>query len=413
MAGLSPQQIAAIQSAAQAGITGEQQHQTASQFEGQGIDNSLASSGLFDPSQLNAIAQGWNYGTNGQWGNGPTSAISDFTGQIDSALQGANANQSSIAAMAPSSTSPNAQAIAGTPATATTAATAPYNPLQPAYLSQPATLNATTVQPQYASSAGYNAQTLNPQLTNSLGSGNTVNALVSANQPQFQQQDQQMMQMLATSGMAPSSTAGQTAFNNLSQQQLAGMDPSIAAAIQNSQSNQLNAGQYNTSALNSAGQYNAGNQQNANQYNATTGNTAAQNNANALNTAAGTNVANQNSQQAYNASAYNNAGNNYFNAMTGQYNNNANAFNNINNAGLTGSQTTANTAQAGANNLASGQQSTFPTYSNPYGGISSSQFGSAGAYPSQSSNTSNNYNYGGTAVSDQTGTPTDQSAMGY
>jgi hypothetical protein len=341
MAGFSPQQLVALQSAAPSdpqGMTGNDINQS--------IINSLTNSGLFDPSQLAALSNDGISGM-GTW-NSATGPSSQWDQQAQTAMGGVNANNASIAGLAPSSTSPNAQATA-----------AGYNPLQPAYLQQPATLNATTVNPQY----------LSPQLTNSLGSQQTVGALVGANQPQFQQQDQQMMQMLATAGLAPSSTAGQTAFNNLAQQQLAGMDPSIASAIQNSQGNQLNAGQFN----------------------ATTGNTAAQNNANALNTTANTNLTNQNNQQLYNANAYNTAGTNYFNAETGAYNNTQNAFNALNNAGLAGSQNLATGQQSGGNQLAATTANTFPVQSGSGYSSLGAAAGSAGQYPQPSATTNNYY----------------------
>lgn len=248
-----------------------------------------------------------------------------------------------------------------------------YNPLQPAYLGAPPQLNATTMQGQTYDPTGYNAQGLSPQLMQSLGAGNTINSLVGANQPQFQQQDQQMMQMMATAGLAPSSTAGQTAFNNLAQQQIAGMDPSIAAAIQNSQGNQLNAGQFNAGVGNAAGQFNAGAANAAGQYNAGNLQQAGQFNANAQNTASGQNLSNYLNQQLYNTNAQNTAGNNYFNAATGAYNNNANAFNSLNQAGLSGSSGLAGQTAGGGNSFANTQQGNFGVMTPPqinYGAFS-------------------------------------------
>ena len=288
-----------------------------------------------------------------------------------------------------------------------------YNPLQPSYLGAPPTLNATTAQGQTYNPTGYNAQGLSPQLMQSLGAGSTINSLVGANQPQFQQQDQQMMQMLATAGLAPSSTAGQTAFNNLAQQQLAGMDPSIASAIQNSQSNQLNAGQFNAGVGNAAGQFNAGAANTAGQYNAGNLQQAGQFNANAQNTASGQNLSNYLNQQLYNANAYNTAGNNYFNAATGAYNNNANAFNALNSQGLSGATGLAGQTASGGNTMANTQQGNFGVYqSQPinYGAFSGSPsytnpYASAGA-PSYAPATNDNY---GQQVSDGSATaPYDQ-----
>lgn len=354
---LSADQLAAIQQAAQAGGTGAGQHQTATGIFGDEY-NSLVNSGLFNPADLSGV-QSQNPGANGAWGNG-AAPVSDWDSQLQQILGQAGQLQAAIPATDPST--PNQQAIAGG-----------YNPLQPAYLPQPGQLNATTVQPSY----------LSPQLMNSLGSGQTIQALQNSVAPQYNQQDQQMMQMLATAGVAPSSTAGGTAFNNLAQQQLAGISPAMASAIQNSQANQLNAGQYNAS----------------------TGNTASTYNANAQNNAAATNLANQNAQQQYNASAYNNAGQQYFNAETGQYNNNANAFNALNTAGLNGTQNLSGQQASGANGLAQGAQNEFPVYgsnSNPYGALGGALGGSAygGGQSSVSPIQGGAGLYGGTAGQD-------------
>lgn len=315
MSGLTPQQSAAIQQALQAGDS--LGPNASGQQISQDWTTSLGGSGLFDPSVLQNAASMWTTPneSSAAWQSGPVTAageaadqgnwLQQMTGDLTNALGQQQQQQQTMQSLAPDPTTPAAQATA-----------AGFNPLQPAYVS-PTTLNQGQI--------------------NSLSPQQTISALTGANQPQVQQQDQQMMQMLATAGLAPSSTAGQTAFNNLAQQQLAGMDPSIASAIQNSQGNLLNAGQFN----------------------ATTANTANQNNANAFNT----------------------AGQNYFNAETGAYNNNANAFNALNTAGLSGAQGLAAGQQSGGNSLASGQQNNFPVYSNPFSGVSASALGSAGSYP--------------------------------
>jgi len=350
--GLTPQQLAALQ---QAGIAAGSAApgQNAQSFLGGAFDTSLANSGLFTPGELAAVGSNWNYGAGGTWnGSVPQGTEQAWDQEAQAALSGAIANQSSIAGLAPSSSLPAQQAIAPT-----SAGGQGYNPLQPGYLPTPATLNATTVNPSY----------LNQGLLNSLGPQQTETALQNSVAPQYQQQDQQMMQMLATAGLAPSSTAGQTAFNNLAQQQLAGISPAMASAIQNSQSNQLGAGEYN----------------------ATTGNTASQYNAGSLNTAASQNLQNQLAQQSYNTGAYNTAGNTYFNALTGAYNNNANAFNALNNAGLSGAEGLASGQQTSGTTLANTAQTQYPVYSNPYSGVSAASFGSAGSYPQPT--TTNNY----------------------
>lgn len=335
---LTPQQQQAIQQAVSGDVTsGNGSWGTLDQ----NIINQLQSSGLFSPAQLQTALTGAQNAGTGNYqnqGGGNTSGMdASLAANIAAGINDAPSNQTAITSQfAPSTTSPNAQATA-----------AGYNPLQPAYLPQPATLSPTTVQPSY----------LSQPLLNSLGPQQTIGALQNSVAPQYQQQDQQMMQMLATAGLAPSSTAGQTAFNNLAQQQLAGISPAMASAIQNSQGNQLNAGQFN----------------------ATTGNTGATYNAGVMNSAAAQNLQNQLQQQQYNANAYTGAGNTYFNAETGAYNNNANAFNALNTAGVAGAQNLASGQQQGGTTLASGAQNEFPIYgggSNPYGA-----FASAGTYP--------------------------------
>lgn len=331
MSGLTPQMLAAIQAAGQAG-GGAATPGASDASIGSAMNNALSSSGLFSPQDLAAVNSTWN--TSGNWGNGaPTPDIWD--NQIQNAINGVQQNQQTVGQFQQPT---NAAEAAG------------YNPLQPAYLSQPATMNATTVNPSYLSS----------QLMGSLGSGQTIAQLQAGVAPQNQQQDQQMMQMLATAGLAPSSTAGQTAFNNLAQQQNAGIAPSIASAIQNSQGNQLNAGQFNANAGNQSSQYNAG----------------------AMNTAAAQNLQNQLAQQQYNANAYNNAGQQYFNAQTGAYENNANAFNALNTAGLAGAQNAAGQQISGGNQLAGQTINTFPTFggnSTAYGALGSALGGSGGS----------------------------------
>lgn len=261
----------------------------------------------------------------------------------------------------PNATGPN---NAGPPPPPGNAATqSGYNPLQPEYLGAPSTINATTGSAAYYTPTDYQASTLSPQLMNSLGVGQTEQALQNSVAPQYGQQDQQMMQMLATAGVAPSSTAGSTIFNNLAQQQLAGISPAMASAIQNSQANQLSAGQFNSGALNTAGATNAAAANTAGQYNAGAANNMTQFNANAQNAAAQQNLQNSLQQQLYNANAYNAAGNNYFNAQTGAYNNNANAFNALNSQGLSGATGLAGQQASGGTQMGVANAGQFPAYS--------------------------------------------------
>lgn len=378
-------------------------------YNGVSSDPSLAVGGSQYTSPQ-AAAQAW-FAANPSYGQYNPA---DLGGQLNNIQSGIAPQQAQT---------PANQAIAGG-----------YNPLQPAYLGAPPTINATTAQGQTYNPSGYNptgynaantgaagygASQLGQGLLGSLGTGATVQALQNSVAPTYGQQDQQLMQMLAASGVSPGSTAGTGIFGNLAQEQLAGISPAMASAIQNSQANQLNAGQFNTGALNTAGQFNAGNQQAVNlanqasqnaagQFNAGAANTggqfnagaqntagqynagnlqqAGQFNANAQNTASGQNLTDLLNQQLYNANAYNTAGNNYFGALTGAYNSNANAFNALNTAGLSGAQNLASQQASGGNAFANNMQTQYPVYqSQPL------NYGAFGGAPSGGSSTTNYY----------------------
>jgi len=121
------------------------------------------------------------------------------------------------------------QAPAAAPATPTA------NPLQPSYLPTPPTALPTTYQNPYDPS------TATSELTQAAG-------------VQDQQQQQNLMSMLAAQGISPGSSAAQAAGQNLSTTQNAALDPSLVNAQEygaglNEQSGLSNAGAGNTMTL--------------------------------------------------------------------------------------------------------------------------------------------------------------------
>jgi hypothetical protein len=237
---------------------------------------------------------------------------------------------------------------------------------QPGYLGAPATVNPTqagagTVDLSqlfggWQGATNSNAQTsLSPSLTNSLGSNQTIQQLLQGFAPQAQNSTNQLNQTLADFGVGGGQAVG--AQTQLQGQLAASLAPSIASAIQNSQANQLNAGEFgtsnalnqslansgaantNTNALNSIfgstlGN-NANNVQNTNQFNAGSQNSADQYNASALNS---TNAANVGQQNQTNQSTLNDLLNQYYAQLS--------AFSSINSGGQTaGNQNAVNYGQ--------------------------------------------------------------------
>jgi len=234
------------------------------------------------------------------------------------------------------------------------------------------------------------ASQINPLLTQGITNANTpdlssnaqIQQILQAFQPQARQGQAQLQDQLAASGLSGGPAIA--AQNNLQSQQTQALAPTLAAAIQQSQSNQLGAGQFNTtqlmntltgnmSALNSNNQLQANLQQQAGM-----GNQSAQNsqsqlqaqlnqqaglaNQDAINTANTTNVGAQNVVNATNTAGTNQANQNYLSAMMQQYQNQFAAFNGVNDAGLN----TQNTiASSGANNYGTAG-------SNPFADIGSS-----------------------------------------
>jgi hypothetical protein len=396
-ASLTPDQQAAVQAAV---------NQAGSLVPGgttvQGMDNAfvqqLQGSGIFSPQQLQAFQQAGIWDAHGpnfyEQGGNPAPFDQTMLQQVQQNYGGDYSSLNSLYG--------NTGATAGTSAPQTPAqnAIAPtlsggqgYNPLQPAYLPTPPTLQGTYVSPAGYNAAttgamGYDPATLGQGLISQLGPQATIQALLQSVAPQYQQQDQQFMQQLAASGLTPGSTAGQTAFGNLAQQQLAGISPAIAQAIQGAQGNLLSAGNTNIGALNQAGQFNAGagnaalfaNQaalNQAGQYNAGNQQQAGLYNAGVGNQVANQNLANLIQQQQYNTGAYNTAGTNYFNALQGNYNTNLAGFNNLNQAGLSGANGLAGTQAGNAGSLSNTIATQYPVY----GGATN--FAPFGQYPTQ------------------------------
>jgi len=402
---LSGAQQQAINQAISSGIQSigsEGQYNTA----GTTIQSQLANSGLFDPTELGAINTAispWlgNMGDmqNAKGGNtgGFTSYLQNQINQNLNPVLSSEENATTLSTPSISPNSPAMQALAGG-----------YNPLQPNYLGAPPTLagtygtassyNPTTYNAATGNAATYgpttyNASMIGQGLINQLSPAQTMSLLNQSVAPQEQQQNQQLMQMLAASGIAPGSTAGQTAYNNLAQQQLAGISPALASALQGAQGNILSAANTNVGALNTAGQYNAGSTQSANAGNAAAINNILSQNLNALNTAGQYNagayntggqynatnaqnmglynagVANTVSQQnlqnllntnLYNTGAANTAGTNWLNALTGAQNVNQGEIAGLLSSGLSGNSNLASGVLSGGNAMGQSIAGTFP-----------------------------------------------------
>jgi len=187
--------------------------------------------------------------------------------------------------------------------------------LQPGYLGSPATYQGSTV-----TGAQTNAAQLDPNLVNSLGSGATIQQLLAGFQPQAQNSDNQLNQTLADFGVTGGQAVG--AMTQLQGQLGAALAPSIASAIQNSQANTLNAGEFNT-----------GNTQQANLANQASTNTADLANQGSTNQANQYNATAENATNAANVGQFNQSQNEQLNALLQQYYAQLGAFNNINNSG--------------------------------------------------------------------------------
>jgi hypothetical protein len=162
----------------------------------------------------------------------------------------------------PSQSQPSTNAATSTQAPAASGGAATTaNPLQPTYLPNPATATPTT----YTNT--YNPQTATDELNQAASVQNN-------------QQNQNLMSMLAAQGISPGSSAAQAADQNLATTQTAALAPSLVSAQEygaglNTQAGLANAGaantdtlqnlqdllqtqQFNASATNTAGQQQAG-----------------------------------------------------------------------------------------------------------------------------------------------------------
>ena len=188
---------------------------------------------------------------------------------------------------------------------------------QPGYLGTPATVAPSTYNP-----TGYGAQQVSTQGLDPMA---TIQQLLTGFAPQAQSAANNLNQTLANFGINGGQAVG--AMSQLQAQLAGSLAPSIASAIQNSQGNILNAGEFNAGAGNQAGQFNAGASNTAGQFNAGAGNTASLYNAGATNA---TNAAN--------VGQYNQTQEQLLQDIMNQYYSQQGAFNNIN----TGAQSAGN-----------------------------------------------------------------------
>lgn len=215
---------------------------------------------------------------------------------------------------------------------------------QPGYLGAPATVNPALVQAPTAQGTTAQAAQLSPGLTNSLGSGATIEQLLQDYAPQEQNGQNQLTQMLANFGVGGGQAVG--AENQFQGQEAAGIAPAIASAIQNSQGNQLNAGEFNAGNQQATNTLNATQGQQNNQFNAGNALTAALNNQGSTNNAATLNANDINSTNLTNTNIQNTAQQQELQDMLNQYYAQLGAFSNINSGGQSaGNQNAVNYGQ--------------------------------------------------------------------
>lgn len=234
-----------------------------------------------------------------------------------------------------------------------------YNPAPP--MVQPSFFSGAQIAPnaqstaQNMQAAQSNAQTgISPELYGSLGADSTIQQLMKAFAPQAQSAQMNLNDSLAAAGLSGGPAIAQT--NQLQGTLASSLGNTLAGAIQNSQSNQLGAGEFGASqslqqALQNAGfqqganQYNAGTQTQNNQFNA--GNQNALNaqqagmqqqagmaNAGAANQSTEFNAQNMLATQFGNTSTANQFEQYLAGMMQNAYQNNQNNFTNLNSAGL-------------------------------------------------------------------------------
>jgi hypothetical protein len=236
----------------------------------------------------------------------------------------------------------------------TTQAYAPtlFNPSSLAQVQ--ATTYGGTPTPQTATVNPNQVQQIAQSNTPDLSANATITQILQAFQPQQRTAQAQLQDQLAASGL--SGGPALAAQDNLQTQLTQALAPTLASAIQQSQSNQLQSGQFDTTQLvntlnNNMSALNSNNQLGA-QLQQQTGLA----NMDALNTANTTNAGAANSVNAANVSAQNQSQQQYLSALLQQYQNQFAAFNSINDAGLS----TQNTISAnGANNFGTAASDPF------------------------------------------------------
>lgn len=272
------------------------------QYDYNGMSNIPGMATNWYPSEMAAQAA-W-FQANPQYGTDPSTPTGTPNSSVTTPAAGSNGlmNQVNNAAMTGN----------GTQST--------QNPLQPSYLPNPPTAQATTYNPASASTAGYNPQGYSAATaTNSYDPAQATAELQQAAGVQDAQQQQGLSQMLAAQGISPGSSGAQAAYQNLSTNQAAALDPALAGVQQYAggldlqtslanQSSQNAAGQFNAGAQNTGGQFNAGALNTANLANAGAQNTAGQYNASASNQMTLQNLQDLLQSQQFNAQAYNTAG---------------------------------------------------------------------------------------------------------
>jgi hypothetical protein len=250
------------------------------------------------------------------------------------------------------------------------------NPFQPFYQPYPTQGQATTFQgaqmnsPYFANAAQSHSQTdLNPQFMQQLGPQSTIQQILTGFAPQANRAQNALNDQLAASGIQGGAAANAT--GELQQQLAAGLAPSLAGAIQNSNQQQLQGNEFGLGNQMQQSMYNAGNRQQSGLANAQFGNNANYEqaglnqqtglaNMGAMNQMTGQNLQNIMQNQAFNTGAANNAQQMFAQYLQNAYGMDYNTFNNLNMAGLTGQQGLAQTGLYGSNNLAGIGASTFP-----------------------------------------------------
>ena len=222
-----------------------------------------------------------------------------------------------------------------------------YNPAPPQV--DPTLFTGAQIAPnERANAAQSNATTgISSGLMNSLGADSTIAQIMKAFQPQAQQAQMSQNDALAAAGLSGGPAINQ---NQLLQGQLSSsLGNTLAGAIQNSQSNQLGAGEFGASQSLQQALQNAGFQQNTNEFNASNQNaTNAQQaglqqqsglaNQNASNQANEFNTQNQMSTQLGNTSTANQFQQFLASLQNGNWSQLLGGFQGLNAAGLSGQQ---------------------------------------------------------------------------